>query len=157
MFATDNLEKRKEMGVFSKVLIPANIFILEFQGDIFDSKRLVDNNISEDNCLQIDVDKFLGPAGSLDDYLNHSCACNCAVRIIGNRAFLYTLYQILPDHQITFDYSTTVPGSKIMISNCKCGVYACRKIIGGYNTLPNDIKNQYEQMGIVPAYVKENS
>lgn len=152
----DNLEKRKEQGIFAKVDIPKGTVILEFKGDIFASQDLPKAlSPEEDYYLQIGTDKYLGPSGWLDDKINHSCNPNSAVVIVGNRAFLVSLYLIKSGHQITFDYSTTSTETPEEWSmNCNCGDYNCRGVISGYQSLDQSIKDNYEALGIIPKYVK---
>lgn len=159
MAFVNNLEKRMTkngVGIFSKVLIPKDTIIFEFIGEIIEAKDMPENITPEnDYYLQVTPDKFLGPSGSFDDFINHSCAPNCGVIVIGHRALLITLHQILPGTQITFDYSTTSTEDDWKM-DCKCGAYNCRGVISSYKTLDEDTRKKYEEMHIVPKYVQES-
>lgn len=155
----NNLEARitkNGVGIFSKVLIPKDTVVIEFGGHILKSEDLPDNIIPEnDYYLQIGQDKFIGPSGTHDDYINHSCVSNCFVIIVGNRALLMSMQQIMPNIQITFDYSLTSTEDNWKME-CKCGSYDCRKIISSYRLLDEETRKKYEDMNIVPKYVKES-
>lgn len=152
---SQNLERRetstkKGRGVYSKVLLPAGQVILEFKGDIIQKKDI--QNYGE--VLQISEKNYLGLSGSLDDYINHSCDPNCGLRIVGSRALLVSLYDIKPDTEITFDYSTSSNDTKEEWTlDCACGSVKCRKKISGYQYLDKDLKSFYESKKIVPNYL----
>jgi len=158
MFAEDNIDNRKALGAFAKVKIPKGTIIFEFKGDVINSEDIPkDLKPEDDYYLQIAPNKYLGPSGWLDDKVNHSCNFNCYVQIVGHRAFLISLYEILPGHQITFDYSTTSTETPEEWSmKCNCGSYTCRKTISGYNSLDQTTRENYEKLGIVPKYVMES-
>lgn len=138
-------------GVFTGVQIPAKVPILEFTGDIIPRAKL---NIPPAQFLQINKDSFIGPSGSIDDFVNHSCNPNCYISIVGNRAILYSLYIINKGSEITFDYSSSSTDTLDSWSmNCNCGYGKCRKVISGFNSLPEDIKNEYITKGILPIYI----
>lgn len=140
-------------GIFSTVKIPANVPIIEFQGDICTEKKLPTDNAA---YLQIGPDKFLTPTGSLVgvDFINHSCDPNCLVRAVGNRAILYSMYVILPGNQLTFDYSTT--STDTMDSwkmNCVCGSPKCRQVISGHQYLSPELQDEYKKRGLLPLFI----
>lgn len=149
-----NLELRdagkKGKGVFSKVFLPAGTVILEFKGDIIQKKDI--KNYGE--VLQITESSYLGLSGSIDDYVNHSCDPNCGLRIVANRALLVSLWDIKPDMEITFDYSTSSNDTKEEWElNCSCGSVKCRKKISGYQFLDKELKFFYESKKVVPNYL----
>jgi SET domain-containing protein len=138
-------------GVFTIGTISKNILIYEFDGKIFDSDTIDRTN---PYIIQIGKNLYLGPSGDFDDYINHSCNPNCRVYIVGRRAFLYSLKDIPADTEITFDYSTTTNDDESLWSmNCNCKSYNCRKIIKGYQYLPEDIKQKYLKLNMIPKYL----
>lgn len=144
------------VGVISTVDIPKDTIIFEFKGDVMKESDIpTDANINY--YLQIGKDNFLGPSGSFDDFFNHSCNPNCKVFIVGNRAFLISLYLIRAGTEITFDYSTTSTDTQDSWSmKCKCGDYNCRKTVSGYQYLDAATRKQYEDLGAVPKYVRDS-
>jgi SET domain-containing protein len=141
-------------GVFSKVVIPANSMILEATGPILLDKDILDMN--HPALLQVGPNTFIGASGDLDDYLNHSCDPNCKMYVVGNRAFLYSLYVIPVGAELTFDYSTTATDTlDNWKMDCKCGSNKCRKIISGHHYLSDDLKQNYKDKNMFPLYILE--
>lgn len=58
-------------------------------------------------------------------YFNHSCNPNLDCTIRSGRVFLYTLRNIKPGEELTFDYGTDYLKNVIGKSNCKCS--RCRR------------------------------
>jgi hypothetical protein len=134
-------------GVFTKELIPQNYPVLEFKGDIVS----LDQVSNLDLYLPLDKNKFLSPSGLIDDFVNHSCSPNCYVKIIHNRAFLYSIHPIMTNTQITFDYSAiTIVNNEFQ---CQCNSFNCRKVIGSYKTIPQNILNHYLKNKYIPKFI----
>lgn len=139
------------MGVFTKLQIPANTAILEFTGDIIPKDKM---SFDMSQVLQVGTDRFIGPSGAVDDYVNHSCDPNCLVHIVGNRAFLYSMYVIPANTELTFDYSTSSTDTlDSWQMKCQCGSYKCRKIISGYQYLSEPLKKDYAAKGMIPVFI----
>lgn len=137
-------------GVFTSVAIPANSMVLEMSGTIVTEVPPNDH----DMFLQIGPNTFIGPSGGTDDYVNHSCNPNCKMHIVGDRAFLYSLYVIPTGAELTFDYATT--STETLDSwqmNCKCGSYNCRKVISGYKYIDQKTFEDYLKKGAIPMYI----
>ncbi len=153
-----NLEIRdtktsKGTGLFAKVAFPAKTVILEFGGVIYNK---TDVKMPKDaaNYLQIGEETYFGLSGDMDDYINHSCAPNCGLRILGRRALLITLWEINPGTEITFDYSTSCNETKEEWQlKCDCKAFNCRGIISGYQYLDAKTKEFYESRKVVPDYL----
>lgn len=145
------VETNRGKGVITLADVPINTVIFEFKGSFFTKETLVHES---PYFLQIGANKFLGPSGDYDDYINHSCNPNCGLRIVGSRAFLVSLHHISVSTEITFDYSTssndTLDEWKM---ECKCGAFKCRKNISGYQYLDKALKENYEKLGVVPSYL----
>lgn len=145
-------ETKNGTGVFAKTNISADQMICEFKGDFFNSDTL---NKSNPYYLQIGKNLFLGPSGDYDDYINHSCSPNCKIRVVGKRAFLYSMKPISAGTEITFDYSTTSnEDDGVFAMKCNCGNFNCRKIIKGYQYLSEDIRSNYLKLDAIPPYLK---
>jgi uncharacterized protein len=146
-------------GMFTKVQIPANVPIKEFRGTIYTLDEIwkpTDPPDAYSPYLQIGPNTFLGPTGSVDgaDFINHSCNPNCFIHLIGSRAILYSLYVIPANAELTFDYSTTSTDTLDMWRmNCKCNHNRCRGVISGFQLLPKDIQDNYNQRGITPMFI----
>ena len=147
----------KGEGIFAKGDIQPKSIILEFKGEVFTTATLPDYFLKHNLYLQIGTDTFLGASGWVDDIVNHSCNPNSRVHIVGNRAFLISLYLIKSGMEVTFDYSTTsTDTTDIWSMNCRCGVYGCRKVISGYQYLDATTQQKYEALDAVPKYVKDS-
>jgi len=139
-------------GVFTKVPIPALSMIMEISGPLLLEREL--SNIDYNNVLQIGPNSFLGLSGDLDDYLNHSCDPNCYLHVVGNRAFLYSLYVIPASGQLTFDYATTSTDTLDKWQmQCKCGSNKCRRVISGFQYLDSPIFEKYKEKEMLPLYI----
>jgi hypothetical protein len=144
-------------GLFTSININKDSPILEMRGDLvkLEDSGKIDAQLFENYYLQISPDTYLGPSGSIDDKINHSCKPNCYLHIIGNRVILYALHFIKAGAELTFDYSTTSTESKEdWVMQCNCGDFNCRKEISGYNYLPDSIKQSYEEKRMIPIYIK---
>ena len=155
----DNYLKRieigKRKGVISTIIIQPNTPICEFRGNVITFDNL--SSLEEPNdALQIGPNIYLSPAGNLTDHIRHSCNPNCMVHTVGNRAILYSLYLIMPNSEITFDYSsssTEDPNTWQM--HCTCGSFNCRKSISGFHHLDEPLQNEYKQKGIAALFIRE--
>lgn len=150
------IEVRKSsigLGMFTKGTIPANVPIKEFRGPILTTDELPhDSSI----YLQVGVNVFIGPISTVNgvDFINHSCNPNCYIHVIGKRAILYSMYVIPANSELVFDYSTTSTDTHdTWKMDCVCGYNKCRRVISGYQYLPQDIKDTYEKKGIIPIYI----
>lgn len=153
-----NLEiknNNKGRALYAKVDFLAGTVIYEFHGDIFSFENLPSPLKPEDDFYtQINKDLYLGPSGSLDDAVNHSCNPNSYLTIVGNRVLLKSLYLITKGTEITIDYSLTSTETEDQWTmNCNCGYSKCRKKISGFQYLDRDLKDHYKTLGVVPKYI----
>lgn len=138
------------LGVFTRVVIPAKVPIIEITGELYNDSNLPDHPA----MCQIGTDTFVGPSGKPDDYLNHSCNPNCKLVIAGNRAILYSMYVIPINNELTFDYSTTSTDTlEKWHMKCNCGHNKCRQVISGHYYLDEQTKSDYIQKGMLPLYI----
>lgn len=141
-------------GTFTTVKIPADTMITEMPGPVVLEKD-IPSTADSSIYLQIGPNTFMGPSGQgTPEYLNHSCDPNCKMHVVGNRAFLWSLYVIPAGAELTFDYSTTSTDTpETWKMNCKCGSYKCRKVISGYTTLDQALLNNYKSRDMLPMYI----
>ena len=139
-------------GLFTTVQIPANSMILEVTGSVWLDREVPDMN--HPALLQVGPNTYIGPSGEGDDYINHHCDPNCWMNIVGNRAFLYSLYVIPLNAELTFDYSiTSTESQESWKMNCTCGSYKCRKVISGSQYLDASLIEKYQSKGMLPLYI----
>lgn len=147
--------KNKGKGVISTIRIPANSPIIEFTGEIHSEETMPDPN--HPAWLQINHNSFIGASGDIDDFINHSCDPNCYLHIVGTRAIVYSLYEITPNMELTFDYSTSSTDDKEKWSmDCKCGSSKCRGLISGLQYLSDDIKKSYQDKNMIPLFLSND-
>jgi hypothetical protein len=65
------------------------------------------------------------------------------------------LHVIKAGTEITFDYSTSSTDSMDEWKMaCLCGSINCRKEISGYHYLNDGVKKRYEDIGVIPKYLR---
>lgn len=143
-------------AVFSNRIFEKFEKIIEFKGEIFERSELPKIETPEDDrFVQIGRDKYLGPSGDLDDYINHSCNPNSGLKIKSETIYLISIKKIPPNTEITWDYSTTMDEDDWEMQ-CYCGSSNCRGIIKDFKYLPKKIQKKYIQLNIVPNYILSN-
>lgn len=79
---------------------------------------------------------------------NHSCDPNAG---IVKEVCLIAMRDILKDEEVTFDYSIIINDDWTL--DCLCGSPLCRKVIGKYRDLPQEIKDKYRDF--TPEWIKQ--
>lgn len=144
----------KGMGVFATEDINKGTFLLQFQGPIISrSQYTALANYHNNHFLQVDSDLFMGPSGTIDDFINHSCDPNSGVVYSGSKIRLYSIQYISAGEEICFDYSTTM-NEDFWEMSCLCGSPFCREHIKDFKHLPQEIQTRYITLGIVPEFVR---
>lgn len=139
-------------GVFTTVDIAANVPIIEVTGTVYAEQDLPNPN--DPSLLQVGPNTFIGPSGTVDDHINHSCNPNCMVHIVGNRAIVYSMYLIKAGTELTFDYSTSSTDTRDKWNmKCKCDSHNCRENISGYQYLDVKLQEEYKQRGMIPLFL----
>jgi hypothetical protein len=140
-------------GVFTSIKILAGQPVIEITGDVF-STETVDHN--HPAVLQVNLKNYIGPSGGVDDYINHSCNPNCLLHCVGNRAIIFSLYDIPADTEITFDYSTSSTDSlDTWKMDCLCNDPNCRKVISGFQYLSPEKVKEYAGKGMIPLFLRK--
>jgi hypothetical protein len=80
-------------------------------------------------------------------YTNHSCGPNAGIR---RDVLLVAMRDIKKDEEITFDYSMITADGWTL--ECLCGSPSCRKIVGNYKDLPDELKRKYAMY--TPDWIK---
>jgi len=106
----------------------------------------------ENYFLQVDENRYLGPSGNFDDFLNHSCDPNAGMVLRGGKALLVAIKDIPRGEEVTMDFSTTMDEDDWEL-DCVCGSKNCRKRIRDFKYLPREIQEKYVAAGVVPDYV----
>lgn len=107
-----DLPARKKIGELTGPLLPLRV-----------ARKLVRD---QERIFMVEIDDRWAldcSGGSALGHVNHSCAPNCYLRIIGKRVEMYTLRRVRANSELTIDYIET-PHAKGM--QCVCGNEWCR-------------------------------
>jgi hypothetical protein len=134
--------------------------IVDFDGDYYDQvlsyRDLTEFGIDIEKTLQVGLDAYKLPTGSLEDLTNHSCNPNTGIRLISRGTVVVALRDINAHEELTYDYSTYLR-NPYETMECMCGSDNCRGLIGSFDTLPYDLRNKYLKLDIVGDFVKDQS
>jgi SET domain-containing protein len=136
------------LGIFAAQDYPPQTKLVSFSGPILTLKQSQTGDDHEDHTLQIGPDKYIGPSGGIDDFVNHSCEPNAGLKLFGDALWLISITWILAGEELTFDYSTTIYDNDDWTMNCHCGSRNCRCIIGQFRHLSFETRKKYQQLGI---------
>ena len=140
-------------GVFALKDINNGNEVLQFQGSVVGYEELPHPYTAEnDYYLQIGDGIFLGPSGSIDDFVNHSCYPNTGVLFNSGVIKLVAVTPIPAGSEITFDYSTTMDDFRWKM-DCSCGSENCRHKLDNFVDLEAEIQAKYIQLGVIPDYI----
>ena len=103
--------------------------------------------------FQVGLEMFIPPYGALDDFTNHSCEPNCGLRVDASGFAMIALDDIAEHQELTYDYSTHQEHAQDHMICC-CGAAACRQIIGGFSSLPTQLRRHYLELDIVAGFAK---
>jgi hypothetical protein len=106
-----------------------------------------------DRYVQVAPGEYLGPSGSLDDLVNHSCAPNAGLRFADGRVELVAIRPIAAGEEIAWDYSTSLAADDGWQMACRCGAPECRGTIGAFASLPPERQAWYRARGLVAPHL----
>ncbi len=137
----------KGLGVFASVRFSVGDHVLWFSGP-----RMLAAGVSDfSHVIRLDINSFIGPSGGIDDLVNHSCDPNAGIRAVGGQLELFSLCDIMPDEEITFDYSTCMLDEP-PLSWCACGAPSCRHAIVPFPALPDSLRLRDARKLALPDY-----
>jgi uncharacterized protein len=145
------------LGIFTaKPWHAGETIIVDLDGDYYEQvlsyQELQESGIDIGTTLQVGLDAYKLPTGSLEDFTNHSCDPNTGIRLISRGTVVLALREIAPHEELTYDYSTYLrnPYEKM---ECLCGAANCRGVVGNFETLPDDLQARYLSLDIVGSFV----
>lgn len=147
--------RRGGRGLFVTEPVAPGTRILRFGGPLLDHAGLLGLR-DRDHYLQIGPDLFLGPSGDLDDYANHSCDPSARVVVEPSHfeASLEARRGLVPDDEVTFDYSTVQLGDPdCRIDDCRCGAAGCRRVIQDFSLMPRRQQKGLVRSGLCAWYL----
>jgi len=137
----------KGRGIFAVRDIRKGEIISTFTGPRVKIERLGDFAPEVvDHLFNVGTDEYL-LAREPEVRTNHSCDPNAG---IVRDVCLIAMRDIHKDEEITFDYSIIINDDWVL--ECLCGSPLCRKIIGKYRDLPQEIKVKYRDY--TPEWIK---
>jgi hypothetical protein len=145
---------KKGKGLFTTVPLGKNEVLFRFEGKKLTLEEALKfpDNVSE-RFLQVGSELYVDLGTHYSVFANHDCNPNCYIKIAVNTAFMLTTRAIKADEELTFDYSLTSTETPDMWSMaCNCSPFKCRKIISGFQTLPENQKQKLIEAGMVPKY-----
>ena len=128
----------KGLGIFAISNIKKDEVITEFKGPVVTVPEF--NGIPDEvvnHLFNIGTDKYI-IAREPAVRTNHSCDPNAG---IVRDVFLVAMIDISAGEEVTFDYSTIIADAWVM--ECNCGSELCRKTVGKYIDLPEEVKQRY--------------
>jgi hypothetical protein len=145
----------KGNGLFTTQSYPKGTIILKFEGITITRTDIKDFSGQAASCLlQIGPELYLDLKGDFSFFANHSCNPNTGIKVVANNAFLISIQDIKSGDELSYDYSTTsTEDNSTFILNCNCSKFKCRKLISGFDTLTQEQKQKYIDLGVVPKYL----
>lgn len=123
--------------VFCKDIIQKWELVAIFWGNVMSIEQWTDvEKEARETCMMIHPNFLIWPNKNSEidngDYVNHSCDPNTWIK---GQICLYSLKEILPWEEITFDYWTvvTLPNEETWEMECKCEKSNCRKVITSHD------------------------
>lgn len=128
--ATDRIQRRRSKvhgwGVFATAEIPKNKRIVDYAGEKLRTKDSIprqERQLEKGHiwCFEINRawvrDAEVG--GNIARFINHACAPNCYVQIVGDTIWIRAARTIRPGEELSYDYSTD--GDKTIPCRCRPG------------------------------------
>ena len=133
---TKNLGK----GLFANDDIKKGEVIADWTGgQIYEANKAL--NLPENvraHAIQFEEHKWIDTNG-IGRYFNHSCEPNCGIK---GKFQIVSMSDIRKGEWLTFDYEMTEDSDWKM--QCKCGSKNCRKIIGSFKNISENIRKKYK-------------
>ncbi|MES3031302.1 MAG: SET domain-containing protein [Patescibacteria group bacterium] len=125
-------------GVFAHEKILKGEVIAEFDGEIYgwDDERW--SQELYDHVVQFEEKKWRDSKG-IARWINHSCNPNCGIKELFK---VTAMRDIEPGEEITWDYEMTEKHPWWRMK-CECGSTLCRKEIGNFDAMPQNIRERY--------------
>ena len=140
----------KGAGVFANKNIPSGVLIAEFIGDVFVSDTATGfPEHMVNHVVQIGEFEYLH-SPNLAELLNHSCDPCAGIK---NLTQVVTIRPVLAGEEITWDYAMTEMSNWRM--DCLCGTKRCRGTVGSFLLLPESVRQEYLEKGIVSEWIRK--
>ncbi len=149
------------LGIFTaKPWSEGESILVDLDGDYYEQvisyEQLINLGIDIAMTLQVGVDAYKLPTGSLEDFTNHSCDPNTGIKLTSRGTVVVALRDIDAHEELTYDYSTYL-GNPYEKMQCLCGTDKCRRVVGNFVELPVELKERYLGLRIVGNFVAVSS
>ncbi len=107
-------------------------------GKIYEAEKCSDlPEEIRDHAIQFEEHSWIDTDG-IGRFFNHSCEPNCGVK---GKFQIVAIRNIKKGEELTFDYEMSEDSDWRM--ECKCETPSCRKIIGAYRNMLEEIRKKY--------------
>lgn len=129
-------------AAFAKEDIYEGEILAAFDGSIYEAEKSSDipNELPlkvRDHVIQFEEHKWRDSNG-IARCLSHSCEPNCGIQALFN---IVAMRNIKKDEELCWDYEMSENSDWQM--ECLCGSKNCRKVIGSYKYMPQNIREKY--------------
>ncbi len=131
--------KTQGRGVFAKETIKKGETIAVFDGRVYSWRSTLWNEDLYNHCIQFEKKKWRDSLG-IARLINHSCEPNCGIK---NFFEVTAMRDIKPGEEIKWDYEMTEDHPWWRMK-CTCGTKSCRKLIGAYSNMPEEVRKRYK-------------
>lgn len=143
-----------ERGVMAERVFEAGERVFIVCGPILQSPTIYSFQLDESQ--HIDPRERDGRFG-IGHYVNHSCSPTTGWAEITTEEDrkgiqFVALRRLMPGEEVTFDYATTEYDTAAK-NPCRCGSPECRVNLHGFRDLPQELRDRYISMGIIPSYL----
>lgn len=133
-------------GIFVDASVKKGQKILTFDGPIIPWTE-AEAKGRQDHVVPVGVDKYVD-IYEPESLVNHSCDPSAGY---GDDTTLIALRDLQKGDEVTFDYSLVTADGWTMM--CHCGAKNCRRKVGDYKDLPEEVKEKYRD--VTPKWIIE--
>jgi len=116
------------LGLYSNIQIKKGEFVIEYTGRRLTSKEA--NEKGGKYLFEINSRFTIDGSGrdNLARYINHSCRPNCESRIKNNHILIFSIKEIKPGEELTYNYGKEYFNEYIKPFGCKCAYCKTKKL-----------------------------
>jgi len=138
------------LAAFATTNIAAGERIAVFTGERYQSETALGlPAIMRDHAIQTGPKEYVFGHKGLAHRLCHSCDPNCGIR---NRTEIFAVRAISAGEELTWDYRCS-ENSNWVLEKCLCGTERCTGRVGGFDSLPAEMKSEYLSQSMVSEWI----